>query len=118
MSGTDERPEKVREVPLDGILSRLIQNNGRIIMVTDCLNCHYSDITLAHLGEHANICCEIPSVVENNGGLPRFVSSLTADVPVPDWCPLVEAKDYLGYMMLESIVRQLRELLPEYTYDR
>lgn len=116
MSGTDERPERMKEErSLDSILLRAIENNGRIIMVTDCLNCHFSDIVLAHLGENASICCKIPSVVENNGGLPRFVSLLTADVPVPDWCPLLEAKDYLGYLMQEYVVRQVRELMPEFT---
>lgn len=130
MSGQDEKPEKVEqdlpltgiEVPLDGIIRRLIENRGKLIIINSCIDCHLSHFTYPNLGPNMRVSCRAASVIMRNNGRNRFIGRfrpmVRGEVPIPEWCRLSDGRDYVGYMMLESVIRQIRDLMPEYTYDR
>lgn len=127
MSGQDEQVEQDLpltgiDVPLDGIIRRLIENRGKLIIINSCLDCHLSHFTYPNLGPNMRVSCQASSVTSRNNGKNRFIGRFSpigrGEVPIPEWCRLSDGRDYVGYMMVESVARQIKELMPEFTYDR
>jgi len=130
MSGQDEKPEGVEqdlpstriEVPLDGIIRRLIENKGKLIIINSCIDCHLSHFTYPNLGKNMRVSCRASSVTSRNNWRNKFIGRFgpmtRGEVPIPEWCRLTDGRDYVGYMMVESVARQIKELMPEFTYDR
>ena len=110
------------EVPLDGIIRRLIENRGKLIIINSCLDCHLSHFTYPNLGPNMRVSCRASGVTSRNNGKNRFIGRFSpigrGEVPIPEWCRLSDGRDYVGYMMVESVARQIKELMPEFTYDR
>ena len=103
---------------IDRRVRGLVEGRSKIITIESCLQCHLSHFTYPNLGEKMRISCTSAVVCGDNDGKPKFVGYFGEFVhedgrPIPDWCPLESGRDFIEYLMVDSVVSEARKILNE-----
>ena len=62
------------------------------------------------------ISCMSAVVCDNNNGKPKFIGYFGEFVQeggklIPDWCPLENGRDFIEYLLVDSVLAEIKEIL-------